>query len=167
MTNVEKKRTGLYTELLSQSDLLVTLYLIQVLTKHKHEGWFREQERIFLGTSHTLLDIFSVFASIITEQPNEDYKITVRKSCINRLSGLDKKIVSFYLIRKNPQHLLCKRTVFQYSWVCDQDMHDEHIISSIYGALQGSQAALQSIRTKFTEGFDQDLVSACSPSSVK
>jgi hypothetical protein len=166
MKNVEKKQPGLYTELLSQSDVLVTHYLIQVLIEHKHEGWFREQERIFLGTTYVLLDIFSFFASIVTEEPDKDYKITVRKSCINRLSHVDKKVVSFYLIRKNTQHTHCKRTVFQYSWICDRDTQDKQIISSIYDVLQSGDSALQSITTKFTEGFDQDLVDACSPSSV-
>lgn len=167
MKHIERKRAGLHTELLSQSDALVTLYLIQVLVEHKYEGWFREQERIFLGTSFTLLDIFSVFAEIVTKQPDEDYKITVRKSCVNRLNRFDKKVISFYLIRKNTQQPLCKRTVFQYSWVCDSDTQDEQIISFIYDALQNGEVALQSISAKFTEGFDQDLVDACSPSSIE
>jgi hypothetical protein len=152
---IERMKPGLYDQVVVNDSPDICQVVWQALLSHQDEGWFLEQERIFLGTTHSLQVITSYFSEVVLAQPERKYKVTVRKSCINR-QKIDQVAISLYLGRSNStvdSHP--RRTVFQCSWVCPKDMQDDVLIKQI-STLHELLLDLtgKEVRLHFTEGFD-------------
>ncbi len=129
-------------------DQLTTERLVQQDTM----GWFKYQERIYIGNTDKLARIRYAYELLLPTLGIGTRKFFVRRSCIDPLS---KKftVVELYLSNKSPENT---RTVYEATWTApgrDSDRKIVQIVGSEFDNLIQNNN-FNPASPIFTEGFD-------------
>jgi hypothetical protein len=107
---------GFYQEIISNPNTSVLEAILNSLKKHDRNGWFKNEEKHFLGLSTDIQDIFEFFLQSIVFQGRE-FSIFARMSCVTDF--FEQTIISFDLSFYYDSQRTKKRT-YQYSWMTSE-----------------------------------------------
>ena len=122
------------------------------LQTHETEGWFQNQDRIYLGVETNLADIWKQFTSICAAK-NASNRLYVRRSCQDE-SSRKWHIISLYLRQKYNDGSIEK--MYQATWTAPirKSIHTvRQDIETGFGRYLAGRYTFNPSHPLFTEGF--------------